>query len=192
MRRVLRFSGAALLLGGALSFVAGCAATRPGGAAPGAGGGFADATHVIPGVPFLPQEDDTCGPSSLAMLLRFHGKPATTRELAEQTRTSGLRGTLITDLAAAARGRGVPAEVTDLDLPALRRLIASGEPVILLIDLGVWAWSRPHYLLAYGVTPEGVVAHSGLTEGMVIPYATLMRQWEKMGCLAVVVPGGAR
>jgi ABC-type bacteriocin/lantibiotic exporter with double-glycine peptidase domain len=152
---------------------------------PGGGDGIGVARHVISGVPFLPQEEDTCGPSSLAMLLRYYGRPATTQELVEETRTSGLRGTLITDLAAAARARGVPAEVTDLDLPGLRRRITAGEPVILLIDLGFWEWSRPHYLLAYGVTPEGVVAHSGRTEGMVIPYAKLMRQWEKMGRLAV-------
>jgi hypothetical protein len=126
------------------------------------------------------------------MLLRFYGKPVTTRQLIEETRTSGLRGTLITDLAAAARIRGVPAEVTDLDLPGLRRRISAGEPVILLVDLGVWAWSRPHYLLAYGMKPEGVVAHSGRTEATVIPYATLLRQWEKMGRLAVVVTGEAK
>ena len=189
--RACRITGAALLLGGALSIFTGCAGSPPRGEPPRAGGG-SSATYVIPGVPFLPQEEDTCGPSSLAMLLQFHGKQVTTRELAEETRTSGLRGTLITDLAAAARGRGVPAEVTDLDLPGLQRRIANGEPVILLIDLGVWAWSRPHYLLVYGVRPEGVVAHSGRTEGMVVPYATLMRQWEKMGRLAVVAPGKAK
>jgi hypothetical protein len=126
------------------------------------------------------------------MLLRFHGKPAATRELVEETRISGLRGTLITDLAAAARGRGLAAEVKDLDLEGLRRRIAAGEPVILLIDLGVSAWSRPHYLLAYGVKPEGVVAHSGRTQGKLIPYATLMPQWEKMGRLAVVAPVDAK
>ena len=120
------------------------------------------------------------------MLLRFHGKSASTRELIEETRTAGLRGALITDLAAAARRRGLPAEVTELDMQELRRRIAAGEPVILLVDLGVWAWSRPHYLIAYGVTPEGVVAHSGPKEGAVIPYATLDAQWAKMNRLAIV------
>jgi ABC-type bacteriocin/lantibiotic exporter with double-glycine peptidase domain len=151
------------------------------------------AVGVIPGVPFLPQEEDTCGPSSLAMLLRFHGKNGATRELVGETRTAGLRGTLITDLAAAARRRGLPAEVTGLDLPGLRRRIAAGEPVILLVDLGTWAWSRPHYLIAYGMTPAGVVAHSGRTEGAVIPYDVLDAQWAKMGRLAIVAPReGAR
>jgi len=192
MPRSLRIPGAALLLGGALFVSAGCGASRPGGGAPSSGVGSAAASHVIPGVPFLPQEEDSCGPSSLAMLLQFHGRAATTRELIEETRTAGLRGTLITDLAAAARGPGLPAPVTDRDLPGRPRRIRAGEPVILLIDLGVWDWSRPHYLLAYGVRPDGLVVHSGRTKGMVIPYATLLRQWRKFGQLAIVAPGEAK
>jgi hypothetical protein len=124
------------------------------------------------------------------MLLRFHGKDASTRELVEETRTAGLRGTLITDLAAAARRRGLPAEVTALDMPELRRRIVAGEPAVLLVDLGAWAWSRPHYMVAFGVTPEGVVAHSGRREGTVIPYGVLDAQWARMGRLAIVVGAG--
>jgi len=187
MPAVLRLLGAVLLLGGALFVSGGCAAARPA-AVSSPHGAIPPGTRVIEGVPFLPQEEETCGPSSLAMLLRFHGKEATTRELVDETRTAGLRGTLITDLAAAARRRGIEVEVALLDVSGLRRRILAGEPVILLVDLGTWVWSRPHYLIAYGVTEEGVVAHSGRAEGVVIPYATLEAQWAKMGHLAVVVP----
>jgi len=109
-----------------------------------------------------------------------------------ETRTAGLRGTLITDLAAAARRRGFEAEVVDLDLPRLTETISKGLPVILLVDLGTWVVSRPHYLLAYGVIPEGVVAHSGREEGKVIPFSTLSGQWAKMGRMAIVVRPPAR
>jgi ABC-type bacteriocin/lantibiotic exporter with double-glycine peptidase domain len=146
---------------------------------------------VIPGVPFLPQEENTCGPSSLAMLLRFLGGDARTEEIVRETRTAGLEGTLITDLAAAARRRGFEAEIVDLTLARLRDKISEGNPVILLVDLGTWIVSRPHYLLAFGVTPGGVVAHSGRQEGKVIPFSTLDAQWAKMGRLAIVVRRGA-
>ncbi|MDD5761266.1 MAG: cysteine peptidase family C39 domain-containing protein [bacterium] len=142
---------------------------------------------VIAGVPFLPQEDDTCGPSSLAMVLGFFGRNVDTSEIVRETRTEGLKGTLITDLAGAAQRRGFAAEVADLDLPRLRERISAGIPVILLVDLGIWTWSRPHYLVAYGWTPEGVVAHSGREHGKVIPFSTLDAQWAKMGRLAVIV-----
>ncbi|MHB1024084.1 MAG: cysteine peptidase family C39 domain-containing protein [Desulfobacteria bacterium] len=147
----------------------------------------AQLSSVIAGVPFLPQEDDTCGPSSLAMVLRFLGRNVDTAEIVRETRTEGLKGALITDLAGAARRRGFAAEVVDLDLPRLRERITAGIPVILLVDLGVWSWSRPHYLVAYGWTPEGVVAHSGREQGKVIPFSTLDEQWAKMGRLAIIV-----
>jgi ABC-type bacteriocin/lantibiotic exporter with double-glycine peptidase domain len=144
-------------------------------------------SSVIAGVPFLPQEDDTCGPSSLAMVLGFLGQNVDTAEIVRETRTEGLKGTLITDLTGAARRRGFAAEVVDFDLPGLRERISAGVPVILLVDLGIWNWSRPHYLVAYGWTPEGVVAHSGRERGKVIPFSTLDAQWAKMGRLAIIV-----
>lgn len=184
------FVGAALLAGGAFFVLGGCARDAgirkemgPGPAARVQQGGAV----VIPGVPFLPQEENTCGPSSLAMVLRFFGQDVRTGEIVRETRTPGISDVLITDLAEAARRRGFKAEVVDLDLVRLREKIAEGIPVILLVDLGVWVYSRPHYLLAFGVTPSGVVAHSGREEGKVIPFATLDAQWAKMGRLAVVV-----
>jgi len=189
--------GAALLAGGAFFILGGCARDPGIGAwPPPARGqesrGTARGGTVIPGVPFLPQEEDSCGPSSLAMLLRFYGKDVRTGEIVRETGTAGLRGTLITDLSAAARRRGFEAEVVDLDLAGLRERISEGIPVILLVDLGTWVVIRPHYLLAFGVTPDGVVAHSGQEEGKVIPYSTLDAQWAKMGRLAVVVRRDAK
>jgi ABC-type bacteriocin/lantibiotic exporter with double-glycine peptidase domain len=178
---------AALLTGGVLFTLGGCAV----GAGVGKGDGAVQSSEapapVIAGVPFLPQEDDTCGPSSLAMVLGFLGQEVDTSDIVRETRTEGLKGTLITDLTGAARRRGFAAEVADLDLPRLRERISAGVPVILLVDLGIWTWSRPHYLVAYGWIPEGVVAHSGRERGKVIPFSTLDAQWAKMGRLAIIV-----
>lgn len=181
---------AALLTGGLLFTQGGCAVGA--GAGKDAGSvrspdGPAPISSVIAGVPFLPQEEDTCGPSSLAMVLRFLGKDIDTREIVRETRTEGLKGTLITDLTGAARRRGFASDIADLDLPRLRERIVAGVPVILLVDLGIWTWSRPHFLVAYGWTPEGVVAHSGREQGKVIPFSTLDAQWARMGRLAITV-----
>jgi len=190
MGKTASFLVALLLTGGILFTQGGCAV----GAGAGKGAGVVQPsvestpfTSVIAGVPFLPQEEDTCGPSSLAMVLGFLGHDVTTQEIVRETRTEGLKGTLITDLAAAARRRGFAAEIADLDLPRLRERISAGVPVILLVDLGIRTWSRPHYLVAYGWTPEGVVAHSGRERGKMIPFPTLDAQWAKMGRLAIIV-----
>lgn len=181
---------AALLTGGVLFTQGGCAVGAGAGKEAGplrTSNAAAPLSRVIAGVPFLPQEEDTCGPSSLAMVLGFLGRNVDTAEIVRETRTEGLKGTLVTDLAGAARRRGFAAEVADLDLPRLRDRISEGVPVILLVDLGIWSWSRPHYLVAYGWTPEGVVAHSGREQGKVIPFSTLDAQWAKMGRLAIIV-----
>jgi ABC-type bacteriocin/lantibiotic exporter with double-glycine peptidase domain len=189
--------GAVLLAGGAFFILGGCArndvlrgwgAKDPGNGSPIAASG----ATVIPGVPFLPQEEDTCGPSSLAMLLGFLGEDVKTAEIVRETKTAGLRGTLITDLAMAARRRGFEAEVVDIDLARLRERISEGIPVILLVDLGTWVFTRPHYMLVFGMTAEGVVAHSGREEGKVIPLSTLDAQWAKMGRLAIIVQQGGK
>ena len=186
----LSLFAAALLAFGVLFAQGGCAVGTSAGKEAGAvtsPEASAPLSSVIAGVPFLPQEEDTCGPSSLAMVLRFLGMHVDTSEIVRETRTEGLKGTLITDLASAARRRGFATEIADLDLPRLKERISAGVPVILLVDLGIWSWSRPHYLVAYGWTPEGVVAHSGRERGQVIPFSTLDAQWEKMGRLAIIV-----
>jgi len=190
MARNALLLAAALIAGGLLLIQGGCATGGSAGKEAGALQTLNAPTPVssiIEGVPFLPQEDDTCGPSSLAMVLGFLGQKVDTAEIVRETRTEGLKGTLITDLTSAARRQGFAAEVVDLDLPRLREQISAGVPVILLVDLGIWSWSRPHYLVAYGWTPEGVVAHSGRERGKVIPFQTLDAQWAKMGRLAILV-----
>ncbi len=182
--------GASIFFGGALFLLAGCAGGGGAGTGPISGGGkelSAPRPVVIEKVPFFPQQEESCGPTSLGMVLRHLGDTTPVDDLVRETRTTGLQGTLITDLAGAARRRGYSAEVENLDMPRLRERIRRGEPVILLVDLGVWVWSRPHYLVAYGYTSEGVVAHSGMEEGEVIPWRTLDSQWAKMGRLALIV-----
>jgi len=180
----MRVSGAVLLLGGAFFLSGGCAGVAP---PEGRNPTGADRAHLLDRVPFLPQEEDSCGPSSLAMVLRYYGAGADTAEIVRETRTEGLRGTLITDLAAAARRRGFSAEIATLTLSGLRETIRSGVPAILLVDLGRWVFSRPHYLVVYGYTADAVVAHSGRERGKVIPLSEIDRQWSTMGRMALIV-----
>jgi len=111
-------------------------------------------SSIIPGVPFLPQEDETCGPSSSRWSSgswqgchhagNRPGDPHGGSEGDAHHRPGRRR-----------KASWVRAEVVDLDLPRLRERISAGVPVILLVDLGIWNWSRPHYLVAYGWTRKG-------------------------------------
>lgn len=186
MRLRNSIGGAALLAGAILCFE-GCAEQAGLNARTAAPAERFSPGMVIEGVPFIAQEEETCGPSSLAMVLGFFGHDTSVNDIINETRSPGLQGTLITDLANAARKRGFKAEIAELDPDRLRRAISQGGPVVLLVDLGAWIWSRPHYLVAFGWTPEGVVAHSGHERGQLISWSALDAEWQKMNRLALIV-----
>ena len=60
-------------------------------------------------VPFVPQEQDTCGPAALAMVLRFWGAEASHDALAAELGARELKGVAGSRLAEAARSRGMTA-----------------------------------------------------------------------------------
>ena len=57
----------------------------------------------------------------------------------------------------------------------------------LLLDDGVLAWSVPHYVVAFGLLPEGLLVRSGREAERVIPWGDLPGKRRKMGNLALVV-----
>ncbi|HEX7522675.1 MAG TPA: C39 family peptidase, partial [Candidatus Deferrimicrobium sp.] len=87
MRKNASLLVAVLLTGGVLFTQGGCAAGVSAGKEAGAvqsSEASALLPSVIAGVPFLPQEDDTCGPSSLAMVLGFLGQDVNTQEIVRE------------------------------------------------------------------------------------------------------------
>jgi hypothetical protein len=121
------------------------------------------------------------------MVLSHLGSPVDPAVLARESTTEALRGALITDLAAAARRRGFDAAVEDPSTEQVASLVASGTPVILLLDDGFLVYSVPHYVVAVGLLEEGLLVRSGSTEGRVIPWRSLGEKRRKMGNLALVV-----
>jgi ABC-type bacteriocin/lantibiotic exporter with double-glycine peptidase domain len=138
-------------------------------------------------VPFHPQAEEGCGASALASVLARLGRPADPAELAREVATPGLKGALVTDLADAARRRGFDAEVVQPDTEGVAALVSSGTAVILLLDEGRLAWSVPHYVVAFGILPEGLLVHSGDRPERVVPWWDLERKRSKMANLALVV-----
>ena len=82
-------------------------------------------------VPFHSQEQDQCGPASLAMVLNWSGDGVTPEELSPQVYTPGRGGSLRTGLVAAARRHSrVSYPIRKLD--ALLMEVAAGSPVVVL------------------------------------------------------------
>ena len=61
------------------------------------------------------------------------------------------------------------------------------KPVIALVDLGFWLFSKPHYLVITGYNEKGLVAHTGYEASRLFPYPTFQKIWQKKGFPYLVI-----
>jgi ABC-type bacteriocin/lantibiotic exporter with double-glycine peptidase domain len=94
------------------------------------------AATVDLGVPFVPQEKETCGAAALAMVLGYWGRPVPHAEIAmalAEPELAGIRGSRLQSFA---RERGLFALAYEGDLAQLRDYVARGRPVIVAWKTG--------------------------------------------------------
>ncbi len=139
-------------------------------------------------VPFFPQEQYYCGPAALAMVLTWSGLPATPEETGSQVYTPGRKGTLRTDVLAAARRQGRLA-VPVGDLQGLLAEIAAGHPVLVFQNLAFNWYPLWHFAVAvgYDLDAREIVLHTGLSERRAVRLSTFERTWARGEYWAVVV-----
>ena len=114
------------------------------------------AAAVELGVPFVPQEKDTCGAAALAMVLGYWGQPVPHREIAAALREPELHGIRGERLASFARDRGLFALAYEGDMAQLREYVAKGRPLIV-------AWKpgrgRFHDVVVVGFEGDALLVH---------------------------------
>jgi ABC-type bacteriocin/lantibiotic exporter with double-glycine peptidase domain len=114
------------------------------------------AAAVELGVPFVPQEKDTCGAAALAMVLGYWGQPVPHREIASALREPELHGIRGGRLASFARDRGLFALGYEGDLAQLREYVAKGRPLIVAWRVGR---GRFHDVVVVGLDEDAVLVH---------------------------------
>ncbi len=140
-------------------------------------------SYEIPGVPFVRQESFFCGPASLESVFAFYGLAVDQAGIARHVYTQKLQGALITDLENYARDKGFRTRLGQGTMDDLRGLVKENRPVIVLVDLGFWVFSKPHYLVVKGYNDRGFMAHTGYEASQFFDYAEFGRIWEKKGCV---------
>jgi len=176
-----RLAGALL----ACLLAAGCA-TLPGEAGPGEPRGDA---LVRLAVPFFPDDTDQCGPSALAGVLTYWGRPESPANLRRELYRARLKGALTVDLLLAAQSRGFDAEMAEDGLQSIRTELDAGRPVIAFLDVGITALAVGHYVVITGYDDGGrrIYAHSGMARDKGIPYDKFERQWKAAGQWALLI-----
>lgn len=140
-------------------------------------------------VPVVRQAPERCGPAALQMVMRFHGADSAALAAAERAYDPALRGALVTDLAAAARGAGFAAVVARPPEDSLATLLGAGVPPILLYAAGPAPLTRPHYgvLVGWDAGRDELVIHDGGVAPRRMRRASLLRRWRAAGGVALLV-----
>jgi ABC-type bacteriocin/lantibiotic exporter with double-glycine peptidase domain len=114
------------------------------------------AAAVELGVPFVPQEKDTCGAAALAMVLGYWGKPVPHRQIAAALSEPELHGIRGERLASFARDRGLFSLAYEGDVAQLREYVAKGRPLIVAWKIGR---GRFHDVVVVGFEGDDVLVH---------------------------------
>lgn len=143
---------------------------------------------VLEDVAFHPQAYRQCGPSALATVLVWSGVDVTPGELAPLVYSPERKGSLQSDLVAAARIHDRVA----YPLAGVRELLAevdAGRPVLVLQNLGFALIPVWHYavVIGYDLDRRSVALHTGSRARREVPLRVFRRTWARADDWAVAV-----
>jgi len=134
----------------------------------------------VANVPFFAQEELQCGPAALAMTLNWSGIAVQPSDLTPQVFTPDLKGSLQSALIGATRRHGrVAYPIAGSE--ALLAEISAGNPVIVLVNLGLSWYPKWHYAVVIGFDQEleEIILHSGLTANEHLSYRVFLNIWRR-------------
>ena len=145
-------------------------------------------------VPIVKQAPERCGQAALEMVLRYHGADTGSLREGDRAYDPVLRGSLITDLATAARRAGYEAEIATLTPDSLIALLAAGVPPVVLYQNGRGPLTVPHFGVVTGWNParQRFTLNDGGALPRVVRRDDLAKRWRTAGSQALIVRSRAR
>jgi ABC-type bacteriocin/lantibiotic exporter with double-glycine peptidase domain len=140
-------------------------------------------------VPIVVQAPERCGQAALEMVLRYYGADSAAIREADRAYDPVLRGSLITDLAAAARRAGFDATIATLTSDSLVALVVAGVPPIVLYQNGRGPLTVAHYGVVTGWDPGrgAFVVNDGRSHPRVMKRQALAKRWRTAGSQALIL-----
>ena len=132
-------------------------------------------------VPFFPDHADQCGPSVVASVLTFWGRPVTPAVLKNEIYTARLKGSLSIDLMLAAQNHGFKAHLYSGSVEDLKSELDKGHPMIAFLNRGYDFLPVGHYVVinGYDQAREGLYIHSSMNKNKFITYKRFAGYWDK-------------
>lgn len=137
--------------------------------------------HKIEQVPFYPQQEYFCGPTTLAEVANFYGGQYSPEQIAPNTFVPELKGTLQVEMKAATRQLGMLAYSQKASLQQLLKLVAEDIPVIVLQNNSIELLPQWHYavVIGYDIQAQQVILHTGVTKNHRLALSTFERTWQR-------------
>jgi len=143
----------------------------------------------IPRIPFYPQIEDQCGPSSLATMLGFQGVTISPEALRGKLYIPGKEGTVTTEIIARARRFGLLVYPLETELINILLEVNAGNPVLVMQNLGFnWlpAW---HFSVVFGydLARRKISLRSGEVYKQELDFSLFQKTWARADSWAIVI-----
>jgi ABC-type bacteriocin/lantibiotic exporter with double-glycine peptidase domain len=137
--------------------------------------------HRMLRVPFFPDNTDQCGPSALASVITYWGKPVDPPALKKEIYLANLKGSLAIDLMLAAQDRGFKAHLYSGNIEDLKFELDRGHPLVVFINRGLKSVPIGHYVVitGYDDARQGFIMHSGTKENRFVSTRAFLKDWNK-------------
>ena len=151
--------------------------------------GLPAAARTALDVPTVVQAPERCGQAALEMVLHYYDADSTALHEADRAYDPALRGSLITDLAAAARRAGYEATIVTRIPESLSALLAAGVPPIVLYQNGRAPLTVAHFGVVTGWDParEAFTLNDGGPRPRVVGRRDLAKRWRTAGSQALIL-----
>ena len=139
--------------------------------------------------PFFAQTEYHCGPAALATILNHHDIAVSPEAIAPYVYAPGVKGSYQLELIAAARSYGLAVYPLESKLSTLIEEIASGNPILIMQNLGL-PWSPVwHYavVIGYDLNNQNFILRSGTEKRLLTRFTTFERTWTSANSWAVVI-----
>jgi predicted double-glycine peptidase len=136
-------------------------------------------SHTISAVPFYPQQQYYCGPTTLSEVFGYYGVTATPEEIAPKLFIPNKEGSLQLEMVSATRQYGFLPYTERGTLSSIMGLVKDDIPVIVFQNLSIALFPQWHYAVVIGFdSDEGTVTlHTGETANHEMSLELFERTW---------------
>ncbi|HUX90177.1 MAG TPA: PA2778 family cysteine peptidase [Gallionellaceae bacterium] len=152
------------------------------------------ARSELSSVAYFPQDENQCGPASLAMVFHSAGLDVEPGQLKDSLYLPDKQGSLQVEMLATTRRHGLLAYLLQPELQQLLTEVAAGNPVVVLQNLGLSWYQVWHYavVIGYDMEKEEIFLRSGPDQRLILPFTTFEHTWARSQYWAMVALPPAR